>query len=187
RKWETIEVELLLRKGNMLFLQSAFGPAFEAMERGYQKMKEIGFETSPSIGSVMEAMALSFYQFGNYAEAANLLKEALAIRQPYRPPGAERKLLNTLGMCYIRREVYDSAILYFDLAHAQSMIARDTFWASLAHGNKAHVLFLQEKYEEALPLLENDFRQSVRVGERSSAVNAAMELATIYLKWGQLD
>ncbi len=187
RDWPVVEAELWIRRGLIYNAQSNYGPAFENMQRGYRRLKQLGLEKSPSNIRLLEGMALAHYAYGNYTEASALLREAIALTPQLDEVGDFRKTANTLGMCYLRDMKYDSAILYFDMAHDQAAAVQDTFWAALAHGNKGHVLYLQERYDDAFPLLEADFRMSDRTGERASAVNAAMQLATIHLRRGELD
>jgi tetratricopeptide (TPR) repeat protein len=185
-KWAVPEAELLMRKGLLFELQGRYGPAFEYMQRGYRRLTDLGLAQSISSIALSEAMALAYYKFGSNAEAIRLLRAAIDIRPAWLFPGNLRKAANTLGMCYIREEKYDSAALYFDLAAMDAMAIQDTFWAALARGNKGYALYQQQDYAGALPLLEEDFAVSNRHGDLGSAVNAAMQLAAIHVRNGEI-
>jgi hypothetical protein len=57
----------------------------------------------------------------------------------------------------------------------------------LANGNLGFTWYLQGQYDKALPLLEADHAASTGAGEWGSATNAAVILADIYIKKGQLS
>lgn len=187
RGWKDMEAQCTIRKGLLYYQHYKWGPAFEYIQKGYAQLKQLGLENSPRSIHLLEEIGKCYYEFGDPEGAIQYLREALA--QPFLlyTKGDQRKTLNTIGLCFKSIEQYDSAIHYFTLAHDLSVIVRDTFWAALTNGNKANIYYLQEKYDQAVPLMEEDYTQSIRYGEWPSAVNAAMGLTTIYLKNGNVD
>jgi DNA-directed RNA polymerase specialized sigma24 family protein len=182
-----MEADCIIRKGLLYYKQSKFGPAFEHIQRGYNQLKKLGFEKCPQIIRHLEEIGHCYYEFGDMEEAIQFLREALAQKPVLREAGEKRKTMNTIALCFNALEQYDSAIHYYTLAHQESMIVRDTFWAALANGNKGYVYYLQGKYDEAIPLMETDYEQSLKYHEWPSAANAAMGLATMYLTKGDLE
>ena len=184
--WKQMEAECVLRKGLLYYVHLNWGPAFEYIQKGYTQLKRLGFENSPTIIRSLEAIGKCYYEFGDSEGAIQYLREALAQPLVIDQNGDKRKTMNTIGVCFRRLEQYDSALHYFTLAHDVSVMVKDTFWAALTNGNKGNILFLQGKYDEAIPLMETDYQESLRYGEWPSAVNAALLLTTIYLKKGDV-
>jgi hypothetical protein len=187
RRWKEMEAECYIRKGLLYYKHLKYGPGFEYMQKGYDQIKALGFDKCPLIIQHLEEIGLCYYQFGDPEGAIPYLREALAQPPVFSEAGEKRKTQNTIAMCFRQLEQYDSAIHYLTLAHDESVLVRDTFWAALTDGNKGYVYYLQGKYDEAMPLMETDYKQSIRYGEWPSAVNAAMTLATIHLKKGDVS
>lgn len=187
RGWKEMEAECYIRKGLLHYQQAQYGPAFEFMQKGYELIKTLGFETCPLIVRHLEEIGRCHLEFGDPEGAIPILHEALKLPSGLSEPGDKRNTLNTMALCFRQMEQYDSAIHYLTLAHDASLIARDTFWAALADGNKGFIYYLQGKYAEALPLVEMDFKQSLKYKEYASAVNAAMSLATMYIQKGEVS
>lgn len=187
RRWKEMEAECYIRKGLLYYKQLKYGPGFEYIQKGYELIKALGFDKCPLIIQHLEEIGLCYYQFGDPEGAIPYLREALAQPPVLSEAGEKRKTLNTIAMCFRQLEQYDSSVHYLTMAHDASVLVRDTFWAALTDGNKGYVYYLQGKYDEAMPLMEMDFNQSLRYREWSSAVNAAMTLATIHLKKGEFS
>jgi len=184
RGWDVMEAGCTLLKGQIYYLQNKPGPAFEFFQKGYNSLREIGFENCPNIQDYMNVMGQSYYEFGDYVGAIQVLRNTLSSTdtEAARRHGINRLLKNTLALAYQKAEQYDSAIYFFKEAHDESINSGYTFWAALANGNLGYVFYLQGKYDEAIPLMEADYRASLKENEWNSAVNAAMILATMYLK-----
>jgi tetratricopeptide (TPR) repeat protein len=185
--WKQMEAECLLKKGFLLYLQGKWGPAFENIQKGYSQLRKLGFDNTLLIIRYLEEIGKCYYEFGDPEGAIHYLREALAQSRIIDRVVDQRKTMNTIGVCFNRLEQYDSAMHYFTLAHDIAAMAGDTFWAALANGNKGNILMLQGKYDDALPLMEADYQSSIRYGEWSSAVNAALALANIHLQRGEID
>ncbi len=186
RGWKEMEAECYIRKGLLYYQHAQYGPAFEFMQKGYDQIKALGFDKCTLIVRHLEEIGRCHLEFGDPEGAIPFLREALLQPSGLSEPGDKRNTLNTLALCFRQMEQYDSAIHYLTLAHDASLIARDTFWAALADGNKGYIYYLQGKYAEALPLVEMDFKQSLKYKEYASAVNAAMSLATMYIQRGEV-
>jgi tetratricopeptide (TPR) repeat protein len=168
----------------MYYRQGKYGPAFEYLQKGYQKLKSIGLENSPGIVTYMQQVAQCYYEFGDYEGAIQFLKEAMTVKPKNVNVSRLYIAKNTLALAYQKNEELDSAIHYFQSAHAEAAAYPDSFWAALANGNLGNVYYLKGRFDDAIPLMETDFKESDRAGEWQSAVNAAMVLANIYMKKG---
>ena len=184
RGWDLMEAGCTVLKGQIYYLQNKPGPAFEFFQKGYNNLKKFGFENSPNIHDYIGIMGQSYYEFGDYEGAVRYLREALEVSdtEAARRHGENRLIKNTLALAYQKMEKYDSAIYFFKQAHDESVLSDYLFWAALTNGNLGYVYYLQGKYDEAIPLMEADYQESIKSGEWNSAVNAAMGLATMYLK-----
>ena len=187
RGWQDMEAECILRKGLMCYAQGRFEAAFEFIQKGYELLKKTGLTNSPFILHHLEHIGNSYYEFGDMPGAIYFLQEAIGLPNKADEPGSRRRIFNTLALCYQQMEQYDSAIHYYTLSYEGSVAAKDTFWAALANGNKGYVYYLHGQYDEAIPLMETDFEQSIRYKVWPSAANAAMGLATMFLTKGNLE
>jgi tetratricopeptide (TPR) repeat protein len=184
RGWKVQEAECLVRKGLGYYQLSKFGAAFEFMQRGYDRLKQIGFEKSPRIVWYLQEIGQCYYLFSNYEGAIPFLREALQWTSPHDLQRQHHATKNTIALCFQKLEQYDSARYYFQLAHEESLMHGDTFWAALANGNIGYLYYLAGEYDQAIPLMEADFQTSDSLGEHVSALNAAMSLSTMFLKKG---
>src|SRR5689334_15929402 len=94
---------------------------------------------------------------------------------------------NTIGLCWKRIGNYDSAFFYFDIALRKSIELNEKIWESIISGNKGQVLYSQQKYTQAKPLLQSDYRYSKAYGELGSASNSLQWVARINLVEGKKD
>lgn len=187
RGWDVIEAECTLYTGVAYYQLFKYGPAFEHMVRGYKMLEALGFDKHPHTMRHIANLGYAYYRFEDYPTAISYLQKTLHIPPPWNEGGFHRQTLNTIGLCFQRQLMYDSAIHYYNLSHDEALIARDTFWAALANGNKAYVYVLSGRDDEALPLMLSDYQLSIQKGEYGSALSAAIELSSIYLRKGDID
>lgn len=185
--WKVEEAECALMQGILYYRQYKYGPAFEYLQKGYHKLKSLGLENSPGIVTYMQQVAQCYYEFGDYEGAIQFLREAMTVKPKNVKVSRLYIAKNTLALAYEKNGQLDSAIYYFKSAHAEAAAFPDSFWAALANGNLGYVYYLKGQYEDALPLMEMDFKESDHAKEWQSAVNAAMVLANMYLKKGITD
>jgi hypothetical protein len=94
---------------------------------------------------------------------------------------------NTIGLCWQKIGMYDSAFFYFNIAMKMAIEVNSEIWKSIIAGNMGQVYYLQKKYAVAKPLLEADYRVSKAYGEFSSAGNSLQWVARINLLEGKRD
>lgn len=187
RGWKVSEAECTIRQGTVFYRQQKWGPAFEYLQKGYQKLKAAGFENSPRAVIFLQEIAQYYYEFGDYEGAIQFLREALQVRSPWSRHSKPYVAENTLALAFQKTEQLDSAYVHFKRANAEAEASHDEFWAALSNGNLGYVLYLRGQYDEAIPLLQRDFAESQKVNEWQSAVNASMLLATMFLQKGETD
>lgn len=94
--------------------------------------------------------------------------------------------LDILGACYKKLGKYDSAVYYYKnlLSRVPGAIPGDVrkqqLWLGIGKGNLGHILTLQGKYEEALPLVETYLQSSVDFGDELNIAMAQNYLGSIY-------
>lgn len=94
--------------------------------------------------------------------------------------------LDILGACYKKLGKYDSAVYYYEnlLTRVPGAIPGDVrkqqLWLGIGKGNLGHILTLQGKYEEALPLVETYLQSSVDYGDELNIAMAQNYLGSIY-------
>ncbi|NII29507.1 tetratricopeptide repeat protein [Pseudoflavitalea sp. X16] len=94
--------------------------------------------------------------------------------------------LDILGACYKKLGQYDSAVYYYEnlLRHVPGAIPHDVrkqqLWMGIGKGNLGHLLILQGKYDEALPLVETYFKSSVDYDDQLNMAMALNYLGSIY-------
>jgi tetratricopeptide (TPR) repeat protein len=129
-------------------------------------------------------VANAYYLFGDHESAVKYYREALSIPDEYLLLRNKRGAYNGLGLAFKQFHQFDSAVHYFGLTYEISRQLGEEFWMALANGNRGNAYFLNADYDNALPLLLEDFTVSKRVGEIGSAANASLGIAAIYLHMG---
>ena len=94
---------------------------------------------------------------------------------------------NTVGACYQRMNIYDSAFIYFDIAMKLASEQKNTLWEAIISGNKGQIYFSQKNYNIAKHLLLYDYNISKASNELASAANSLQWVARINLAEGKND
>jgi len=100
---------------------------------------------------------------------------------------------NDLGVYFAGEDQLDSSRMHYTLAMniAKNLMEKNPdniqfkFMYNLTRGNLAHLMFLEKKYQEAIPYFTSDFLYSKKAGEWLSAFNAGIELAACYAYTGK--
>jgi tetratricopeptide (TPR) repeat protein len=94
--------------------------------------------------------------------------------------------LDILGACYKKLGKYDSAVYYYENllnrvpGAIPGEVSRQQLWLGIGKGNLGHILTLQGKYDEALPLIETYLQNSVDYGDQLNIAMAQNYLGSIY-------
>ncbi len=183
--WEAMEAEWMIRSGLQFFEMRHYGPAFEYLLRGHQRSMELGFDRYPHLREFLLVTGLVHYEFGDYATALKFFKSILEVRDQWPDPWSLTNAINTAALCFQQIEQYDSALHYFTLARDHTLeVLQDTAYAIMIDGNRATALRRLGRIDEALDLLEQDYQLSQKNDMTGSAVNAALEMASIHLDHG---
>ncbi|TMI81807.1 MAG: hypothetical protein E6H10_10925 [Bacteroidetes bacterium] len=134
-------------------------------------------------------LGLSLYKTRDYRKSIHYTVASIK-RETDTSAETKRLLLsryNTVGLCYQRMGIYDSAFLYYDLAMKMANEVNITVWKAIISGNKGQVYYSQKNYGLAKPLLLFDYSISKAASEQSSAANSLQWVARINLAEGKKD
>lgn len=186
KKWTLTEAECQHYAGLLYFLQGIYGPAFEYMHKAQNIFSKEDFGEYNYALRYSDGLANCYYRFGEYEQSLKYLKQTNKLPAYWSPVVYFPSTYNTIALCYRHLEKYDSASIWFNKSHEAAAMVSDSFYMALSNGNLGHSYFLQNQYDKALPLIETDYLVSTRMGEKGSAANAAVLLAAIHIKRGQL-
>jgi DNA-binding CsgD family transcriptional regulator/predicted small secreted protein len=97
-------------------------------------------------------------------------------------------LLDIVGASYKQLKKYDSAQYYYqkiiDTLHKKPMsdVNGRKIWLGIAKGNIGHILSIQNKNKQAIPLIEEHLQSGIEQQYWDNAAMAQNNLASIYLK-----
>jgi tetratricopeptide (TPR) repeat protein len=163
-----------------------WGPAFENLLKGDALLETYGYKQYPDAQRFLYLIGLAYYKVGEHRKAATALRKYFMYSPEKLKRNHEYYALNTLALCYQREQMPDSASYFYQQAYQNAIVSGNSYWAVLIHGNLGQLYFEQQKYDEALPLILEDYTESYRNGIKGSAMNAAVTLAAIYLAQNDL-
>jgi tetratricopeptide (TPR) repeat protein len=164
-----------------------WGTAFENLLKGDALLDKYGYNQYPDSQRFLYLIGLAYYKVGEYRKAATALREFFMYAPEKILLHHEFYKLNTLALCYQRLEMPDSASYFFTRAYHNAVSSNDVYWAILIHGNLGQLYYEQGKYDEALPLILEDYTGSYKYGIKGSAMNAAVTIAAIYLAKNEIQ
>ena len=157
------------------------GPSFENYLAYYQLLKEMPDAALPEKQELVANIGSAYFNFGDNRNARKYYAEAQAL-----PPSYKKRfpinLQNTLGLIYRSEKRYAEAEKNFRKAYAMAQANKDSTWMGIAAGNIGISYFAQGKYDEAIPLLEMDVRESLKALERDNGLHSLLILMKINLQ-----
>ena len=186
KAWIYPQSRLCANVGNFYHAQGQIQSGFEYLVKAVDLINQLDIKKHPEIVKVSDLVASNYYIFGDHTTALKLYKKGMEVEPYWRNKNELYKIYNNIGLCFQREMKYDSAVYFYTLAHQSAKDVNNEFWTALTDGNKAYCLYLAGDYDAALPPLLRDFELSVQWDEISSAVNAAMTIAAIYLAQSNL-
>lgn len=169
-------------------------PAFEYLLTAYDIYRNVPETDFPPKYTLLYNLAIRYCWFNDYETARRLLAKAIkTMPVPNAPYGAmptslpaKYNVLNLLGLCYRNMGIYDSAVYYFNLAIANAEELEKDVWVGILKGNIGITYYHQQKYHEAIPLLEEDIRICLERDRAVENVPKSMAmLADAYVHTGQ--
>lgn len=148
-----------------------------------ENFRAIGFDKVPGMGTLFWEMGNFYYSLGDLDNARSTLRKALT----YQPTSRDRiNILNTIALTYRNSGRYDTAIIYFKDALQKAKVNSDSVWIGITRGNIGSVYFLQHQYDHALPLIQADYRESLKYNQVLNAAIAMLRLVKISIDGNDL-
>ena len=160
------------------YIAHKYGLAFENFLGYYKLLKDMPVSEIPGKQELIANIGSAYFNFGDNQNARRYFAEAQKIAPSYKKR-FPINLQNTLGLIYRSEKKYKVAEKYFRKAFAMAQAARDSVWMGIAAGNIGISYFNQKKYDEALPLLKLDVRQSMLARERDNALSSLIVITKI--------
>lgn len=130
----------------------------------------------------------AYYKFKDYRQSVEISLEALPFTTNKWP------FYNTIGLCYEKLNMNDSAIFYFNKAIEETHKANNVDNAGqreqkrkISYGNIGQIYHSQKNYVKAKPLISDDLKWATKHDDYPLMVGAAIPLADIYLEERKMD
>lgn len=193
KKYKLVQIELRCRQFLGRYYMEKAGRYIDAIDQflaSYYLLQQLSIEEFPTKKEHIYNVAHAYYNFGDFEDAQKYMMEAERERMPNNMSMLDDKhkigtyisLENTLGLIYRNEKKYDSANYYFNKVIELAASRGDSVWIGIATGNIGIGYYLQQKYNEAIPLLQVDIYQSLKAGEWDNGVNSLIKLTDIYLQ-----
>lgn len=128
-------------------------------------------------------LGTTYYAYEDYDNALKYLYLALATK-PMPNDDQLNSINTTLGLCYRKMWKYDSSDKYFQKVYS----GNNAEWKNIAGGNIGINYFYENRFDEAIPLLENDISVSIATNNNiRNAANSLYVLSMIYYARGEFD
>lgn len=167
------------------YYHEAFGKALEHQMKYYRSLDTISAEEYPLKKNYVSHIGVLYYAFNDYKLAQKYLQQAAGLPTEY--PHVNIDIYNTLGLIMRNRQVYDSALHYFDTALAIAVKNNETTWQPSLKGNIGIILYHQKEYDKAIPLLKEDINMNIQLNAIENITNSIIKLADIYRIKKQYD
>jgi class 3 adenylate cyclase len=182
-----VEADALEVLGNFYsYVRKRESESIEQLVAAYELYKNLPEDSYPPKQYNLYELGSAFYRYGDKESAIKYLKLAADTRI-----GSNRNMycsiFNTIGMTFRQDGDYDSAIAYFHLTYDKASQLNNKAWMGISEGNIGITYFHQKKYEEAIPLLEQDIQTSMATKNVKNGVGTMAVLATIYNEQHKYD
>jgi DNA-directed RNA polymerase specialized sigma24 family protein len=155
-----------------------YGPAFENYLRAFELVKNVPTEDYPEKQELIANIGSAYFNFGDNINARKYYAIAQQVPASYKKR-FPINLQNTLGLIYRAEHKYLQADKYFRKAFGMAQTNHDSTWMGIAAGNLGISYFHQQKFQEAIPLLALDVRQSILANEIDNALSSLIFLIKI--------
>ena len=161
---------------------------FDNLNKGYQFYKDLDVTEYPDKAYNLYSLALSYYQFGDYADAIRFAKKVPPLKDG--DNFVDLFNYNLLGMAYLKLNKFDSSRTYLEETYklANSFPKEKGLgWTGIAKGNIGHTWYKEGKFENAIPY----YLEAIAIcdtGKLWDNVSPfSSRLISCYTKLGKLD
>ncbi len=159
-----------------------FEKAFDA----YVSLEELLHLYSPKIiprySYYCSQIASAYYRFKDYKRAIYYGNKGLAYA------GDKWDLYNTIGLCYTELNQLDSSNLYLQKAISEAKkLKLNPIYVGISSGNIGFNYYVKKEYEQALPLIQKDFKEATAYHDWGLAAGSSILISHIFLEQGKLN
>jgi Flp pilus assembly protein TadD/DNA-binding CsgD family transcriptional regulator len=172
------------RKANYYFLYKQNSAACRYYLLSEENLREAGFDNVPDIAKIFSETGNFYYSLGDFDNARGNLR--LALKYQPRASSMRINIMNTIGLTYRNDGQYNIAMGYFNNALKMALATKDSVWMAIARGNIGSIYFLQHQYKKARPLIEEDYRQSLKFDQKLNSAIALLRLIHINIDYGEI-
>ena len=159
-----------------------YGLALEFSLEAYNIYSKYSSGDFPPKYTFLNNLGMGYYRFRDFQNAITIFTEAKNTQTNYRQPGFN-DLYNTIGLCYRRLGIYDSAESYFRQAYDFARRDNKALWVGIIGGNLGITYYLEKRYKEAIPLLDSDIKTGLEHHKlNDNAANSIAILGDVYLE-----
>lgn len=184
-KLHYLEADALQALGEFYSSSQRFNHGFENFLAAYAIYSDYPIVDFPPKEQYLFSLGSSYFRYGDNENALKYLKEAIAVSDFILKNSYTK--YNSIGLCYRNMAKYDSAEWYFRAIYDTAIAYNDTLWSGIAMGNIGITYYYEQKYAQAIPLLEKDIESSITHHVVRNAVGSMLILGSIYCQQNELD
>ncbi len=186
-KLTELEADGLQGLGNLYWTsKQKHAPAFENLIAAYKIYSRLSAEQFPSKRVYLYELGSAYYSYGDLENAIKFLEESARNKAMDKEP-LYYSIYNSIGLSFRRLKIYDSSEWYFQKVYKDAIKSNDTVWTGIIGGNIGITYFYENRYAEAIPLLEKDIASGLAHHVIQNAAGSIYYLATIYYNQGKYD
>jgi len=179
-KMQPLKAEALHLLGDYYWDNKDYSAGLENFILAYNIYKNYSADEFPHKAESMFRFGGAYYFFRDFATAKKYMLEVFQTI-PLTNLGAIASKYNTIALCYDNLQMSDSALYYFNKAKEKAIADGEDVWIGILSGNVGKTLYLQKKYDEAIPMLEKNIELSSKYGMSDDVAFAMATLGDIYL------
>lgn len=160
--------------------------AFEEYLKMYPLLQKANGREIPEKGHMLTQMGEAYYFFADYRNAIRFSREALGVEVRQSLRGVHNTARNTIGLSYVRTKSLDSADYYFHKIIENVAVDDYAVWKGIAQGGLGLVAYLRGDYPRAIPLLEANIAQAVKIGDFDQTGKSQTLLSDIFFRQNRI-
>ena len=130
---------------------------------------------------VYASLGLMNYEIKNFRQAIEYWKKGLDILKNQKEwTGKKSNIISDIGISYRQLGDTENAFKYLKEALYNAEQEKDSAWIGIIKGNLGDVWMDKKNYENAIPLLEEDMKMSLRYDEFSNLITTTIQLGNCY-------
>ncbi|EIJ40457.1 hypothetical protein JoomaDRAFT_3517 [Galbibacter orientalis DSM 19592] len=161
--------------------------SFEWLLRSAKVLETMKPESFPNMAEHLNFIGYCYYYFKDFSNALIYYNKSSKLEKTKFNANAVLDAQNTLGLCYQKLKDLKLAERFFLMIINDSSAYQNDVWKRIASGNLGYNFFLEKNYKNAIPLLEKDIQNAIKIGDIGFAAGSAIPLADIYLQQKKLD